>query len=98
MLRKILCVQKWSYDNYMILNPGKCYYMTFGSNTAKHDFFLEDGSCTFQRRACSLRKKVIQKSCEKVANKLNALTRIASYLRLLITKNDSSTGPFLLDN
>ena len=49
LFRKILCVQKWSYDNYMILNPGKCYYMTFGSNTAKHDFFLDDGTVVLSR-------------------------------------------------
>ena len=30
--------------------------------------------------------------CKKVANKLNALTRMA------VTKDDSSTVPFLLDN
>ena len=82
----------------MILNPGKCYYMTFGSNTAKHDFFLDDGTVVLSREERVAFGKRLYKNCEKVANKLNALTRIASYLRLLITKNDSSTGPFLLDN
>ena len=28
----------------MVLNPGKCYYMTFGSNTTKNEFFLKDGT------------------------------------------------------
>ena len=26
----------------MVLNPGKCYCMTFGSNTTKNKFVLED--------------------------------------------------------
>ena len=28
--------------NYMFLNPEKCYYMTFGLNTNKNEFVLED--------------------------------------------------------
>ena len=43
-LRKILCICKWFYDNYMVLNPGKCYYITFGSNTTKNEFVFEDGT------------------------------------------------------
>ena len=31
-------LQKRSHDNYMALNPGKCYYMTFGLNTIKNEF------------------------------------------------------------
>ena len=26
----------------MVLNPGKYYYMTFGLNNTKNEFFLED--------------------------------------------------------
>ena len=39
--------QKWFHDNYgsmIVLNPGKCYYMTFGLNTTKNEFVLEDGT------------------------------------------------------
>ena len=28
-------LQEWFYHNYMVLNPGKCYYVAFGSNTTK---------------------------------------------------------------
>ena len=28
--KNFLSVQKWLYDNYMVLNPGKCCYMSFG--------------------------------------------------------------------
>ena len=30
--------------NIMILNPGKCYYLTFDSNTTKNEFVLEEGT------------------------------------------------------
>ena len=33
-------LQKWFYDNYMALNPGKCYYMSSGSNPNKSDLIL----------------------------------------------------------
>ena len=28
----------------MVLNPGDCHYMTFGLNTAKNEFVLEDST------------------------------------------------------
>ena len=37
-------LQKWFHDNYIVLNPGKCYYRTFGLNTTKNEFILEDGT------------------------------------------------------
>lgn len=37
-------LQKWYCDNHMGLNPGKCYYMTFGSNTTKNGFAIKDGT------------------------------------------------------
>ena len=36
--------QKSFYDNYMVLNPGKCSYMSFGSNPDKSDLILEDST------------------------------------------------------
>ena len=83
-------LQKWFHENYMVLNPGKCCYMTFGMNSTKNEFVFEDGTVvpsaeehvvlgikidsrlTFHSHLKQLRKKV--------ANKLNALTRIAPYL------------------
>ena len=37
-------LQKLFHDNYMILNPGKYYYLTFGWDTTKNEFVLEDGT------------------------------------------------------
>ena len=30
-------ITNWFYDNYMILNPGKCHYMTLGKKTESDD-------------------------------------------------------------
>ena len=74
----------------MVLNPGKCYYMTFGLNTTKNEFVLEDDIVVL-----SAEERVVlgitidshltfyshlKQLSKKVANKLNALTRIAPYL------------------
>ena len=74
----------------MVLNPGKCYYMTLGLNTTKKEFVLADGTI-----ALSAEKHVVlgitidsrltfcshlKQLCKKVANTLNALTRTAPYL------------------
>ena len=37
-------LQKGFYDNPTVLNPRKCYYMTFGSNTTKNEFVFENGT------------------------------------------------------
>ena len=39
--KKKLSLQKWFYDNYMVLIPGKCGYMSFGANPDKSDLILE---------------------------------------------------------
>ena len=37
-------LHKWFYDSYMVLNLGKCCYMSFGSNLDKSDFILKDST------------------------------------------------------
>ena len=90
----------------MVLNPGKCCYMTFGSKFNNNDLLLEDGT-TIQ----SAEEHVVlgitidshlsfhshlKQLCKKVANKLNALTRIAPHL--IKTKKSLSIIRFLLAN
>ena len=74
----------------MVLNQRKCYHMTFGLNTTKTEFAIED--CTIFSFAeehvvlgitidsyltfCSHLKQL----CKSVSNKLNAETRIDPYL------------------
>ena len=89
-MEKITTLQIWFYDNYMVLNPGKCCYMSFGSNLDKSDLILEDstkipsveeyvilGVTIDNRLTCYNHLKDFRK---KIANKLNTLTRIAPYL------------------
>ena len=35
---------KWFYDSYMVLNPRKCCYVSFGSNPDKSNLILEDST------------------------------------------------------
>ena len=74
----------------MVLNPGKCCYMSFVSNADKSDLIFEDFT-----KIPSAKEYVIlgvtidsrltfynhfKNLCKKIANKLNALTRTAPYL------------------
>ena len=44
-LRKTLLIyQKPFYDNYMVLNPGQCYYVTLFFKTIKNKFLFEDST------------------------------------------------------
>ena len=73
----------------MVLNPGKCYYLTFGLNTIKNEFCLEDGTLVSSadehvvlRMTTDSRLTFyshINQLCKNVASKLNALTRIDLY-------------------
>ena len=37
-------LKKRFHDNYIVFNPGKYYYMTFGLNNTKNEFVLENGT------------------------------------------------------
>ena len=41
--KKFLSQRKWFYDNYMVLNPSNCCYMSFSSNPDKSDLILATG-------------------------------------------------------
>ena len=86
----LLSLQKCFYDNYVVLNPGKCCYMSFGSNPDKSDLILKDSTKIPSAEEYVILGVTIDKRlnfynhlknlCKKIANKLNALTRIAPYL------------------
>ena len=44
LIKNFSSLQRWFYDNYMMLNPDKCYYMSLGSNADKSGLILEDGT------------------------------------------------------
>ena len=75
----------------MFLNPGKCCYMTFGSKFSNNnDLLLEDDTTIPSAEEHVVLGITIdshlnfyshlKQLCKKVANKLNALTRIALHL------------------
>ena len=74
----------------MVLNPGKCCYMSFGSNPDKSDLILEDSTKIPSAEEYVILRVAIDNRltfynhlknlCKKNANKLNTLTRIAPYL------------------
>ena len=39
--KNFIYLQKWSHDNYMVLNQGKSSYMIFGLSTTKNEFVLK---------------------------------------------------------
>ena len=90
LIKSFLSLQKWFYDNYMVLNQGKCCYMSFGSNPDKSDLILEDSTKIPSAEEYAILGVAIDNRltfnnhlknlCKKIANKLNALTRIAPYL------------------
>ena len=88
--KNFLSLQKWFYDNFMVLNPGKCCFMSLGSNSDKSDLILEDStkissSEEYIALGITIDNKLtfyshLKQLCRKVANKRNALTRVAPYL------------------
>ena len=68
----------------MVLNQGKCCYMRFGSNPDKNDLILEDSTKIPLAEEYAILGVTIDNHlknlCKKIANKLNAQTRIAPYL------------------
>ena len=74
----------------MVLNPDKCCYMSFGSNPDKSDLLLVDSTkipsteeyvifgVTIDNRLTFYYH--LKNLCKKIANKLNPLPRIATYL------------------
>ena len=86
--RNFLSLEKWFYDNYMALNPGKCCYMSFSSNLDKSG--LEDSSEIPSAEEYVILRVTIENRLiftttsktfvKKLQTNLNALTRIAPYL------------------
>ena len=94
--KNFLSLRKWFYDNYMVLNPGKCCFMSLGSNSDNSDLILDDStkipsSEEYITLGITIDNKLsfyshLKQLCKKVANKLNALTRVAPYLDYNQTK------------
>ena len=82
-------MQKWFYENHMVLNPGKCHYLVLG-NISNSDTIDLNGtklaSSSYEKllgilidRYLSFDKH-IKSLCRKAGQKLNTLARISNYL------------------
>ena len=80
----------------MVFHQGKCYYMTFASNTIVGDGTIVPSAEEHVVLGITIDSRLtfyfhLKELCKKVANKLNALTRIAPYLsyNILEMSNES---------
>ena len=70
----------------MVLNPGKCYYMSFGFNPEQSDLILEDSTKIPSAEEYVIlgvtieNKPTFYNHLKNLANKLKAMTKIAPYL------------------
>ena len=84
-------MQKWFYENHMVLNPAKCYYMLIGDHDEPDKINLNGTKITSSSKnnslMCSLIKKLsfyvdIKTLCMQTAQTFSALARISNYLTL----------------
>ena len=43
-------LEKWYFDNFFVLNPDKCYFMTLGKGKQVQDFQLENEQIQTRRK------------------------------------------------
>ena len=88
LLSDFMAVKNWFYENVMILNPGKCHFMSVGKDTCDKDVFYYDNlilknsneilGVTIDRKLTF--HQHIKKMCRKASQKLSALLRLSPYL------------------
>ena len=90
LLSDFRTVNNWFYEICMILNPGKCHFMSIGKDTHDEDVFYYDNltlknsneeeilGVLTDRKLTLLQH--IKKMCRKAGQKLSALLRLSPYL------------------
>ena len=82
----IAIISEWFYENYIVLNPDKCHFLTLGFNKPFPDFSFENTIIKNVNEEKILGivvdnnlnfKSHMKKICEKVTQKLSELTRIS---------------------
>ena len=83
-------VHQWFYENYMVLNAGKCHFMCLGNNTESETFLFHNILMENSKEQKILGviidnklnfKSHISELCKKVSQKIAALSRLSSYLQ-----------------
>ena len=90
LLSDFRAVNNWFYENFMILNPGKCHFMSIGKDTRYEDVFYYDNltlknsneeeilGVTIDRMLAF--HQHIKTMCRKAVQKLSALLRLSPCL------------------
>ena len=90
LLSNFRAVNNWFYENLMILNPGKCHFMSIGKDTRDKDVFYYDNltlknSNEEEILGVIIDRKLtfhqhIKKISRKASQKLSALLKLYPYL------------------
>ena len=90
LLSDFRTVNNWFYEICMILNPGKCHFMSIGKDTHDKDVFYYDNltlknSNEEEILGVIIDRKLtfhqhIKKMCRKAGQKLNVLQSLSPYL------------------
>ena len=90
LLSHFRTVNNWFYENFMILSPGKCHFMSIGKDTHDEDVLYYDNltlknSNEEEILGVTIDRKLtfhqhIKKMCRKAVQKLSALLRLSPYL------------------
>ena len=90
LLSHFMIVEDWFFENYMISNPGKCYFMCIGKNISDSELLnlndlnlknckeVEILGITIDRNLNF--KGHIRNICRKAGQKLSALLRVSSHI------------------
>ena len=90
LLSDFRTVNNWFYENFMILNPGKCHFMSIGKETHDEDVFYYNNltlknsdeeeilGVTIDRELTF--HQHVNKMGRKVGQRLSALLRLSPYL------------------
>ena len=92
LLSDFMIVEDWFFENYMILNLEKCYFMCIGKNVSDSDLRnLNDLNLKNCKEVETLGntldrnlnfKRHIKNICRKAGQKLSALQRISSHINI----------------
>ena len=90
LLSDFRTVKNWFYENLMILNPGKCHFMSIGKDIHDEDVFSYDNltlknSNEEEILGVTINRKLtfhehIKKMCRNAGQKLSALLGLSPYL------------------
>ena len=89
LLNDFKVVTEWFYENYMVLNEGKCHFMCIGKNTENETLVFNDIILQNSKEEKILGviidnkltfKSHIEELCKKASQKISALSRISNQL------------------